>query len=139
MKHFVIIALIFFFISCKHANNKDQTIELAEKIFVVNTVDNQKKLQEYLQYHKKVWPQVEEGFKKAGYKSIALYHFKDLIVMRITFPKNADLNKMGVTAEAFNPRCAEWNRIMNAYQKGVNGTSQEQTWVEAVPFYKFSN
>ena len=113
--------------------------EFVEKIFVVNTLDNGKKMEEYLAYHKKVWPEVEAGFKKAGYKNITLYRFNDLIVMKIRVPRNADLNKMGKLAESYSPRCAEWNVLMNGYQKGVNGTSKDQKWVEVVPFYEFSN
>lgn len=139
MKNLIIIILLFSFASCKQASNDRKPIEFAEKVFVVNTVDNDQKLKEYLHYHKQIWPEVEGGFKKAGYKSITLYRFNDLIVMRVTFPKGADLSKMGQLAESFSPRCVEWNKLMGNYQKGVNGTSPKQTWVEAVPFYKFSN
>ncbi|MEJ2903482.1 L-rhamnose mutarotase [Pedobacter panaciterrae] len=124
------------FIMCSPANS-DKESALVEKVFVVNTVDNDKKLNEYLAYHKQIWPEVEAGFKKAGYKSITLYHFNDLIVMTIMVPENADLNEMGKLAESYSPRCAEWNKLMNTYQKGVNGTSEGQKWVEVIPFYKF--
>jgi len=113
--------------------------EFVEKIFVVNTLDNAEKMNEYLAYHKKIWPEVEAGFKKAGYKNIKLYRFNDLIVMKIRVPKDADLDKMGKLAESYSPRCAEWNVLMNGYQKGVNGTSKDQKWVEVTPFYEFSN
>lgn len=126
-------------LGCGLAGNEGKADEYAEKVFVVNTVDNQKKLKEYLQYHKNIWPEVEGGFKKAGFKSISLYRFNDLIVMRVTFPKGADLNKMSQLSESFSPRCAEWNKLMNNYQKGVNGTLPGQKWVEVIPFYKFSN
>ncbi|NQX53089.1 L-rhamnose mutarotase [Pedobacter panaciterrae] len=126
-----------FFIMCKPANSDYKEPELVEKVFVVNTVDNNKKLNEYLAYHKQIWPEVEAGFKKAGYKSITLYRFNDLIVMVIIVPKGADLNVMGRLAESYSPRCAEWNKLMNTYQKGVNGTVEGQKWVEVIPFYKF--
>jgi L-rhamnose mutarotase len=59
--------------------------------------------------------------------------------MTIKVPENADLNKMGKLAESYSPRCAEWNKLMNTYQRGVKGTSPGQTWVETVPFYEFKN
>lgn len=138
---FLLVCLIFgcIFLGCGFAGNERTDNEYAEKVFVVNTVDNQKKLQEYLAYHKNIWPEVEGGFKKAGFKSISLYRFNDLIVMRVTFPKDADLNKMSELSESFSPRCAEWNKLMNNYQKGVNGTSPGQKWVEVIPFYQFNN
>ena len=122
---------------CGPANSDHKEPNLVEKVFVVNTVDNNEKLNDYLAYHRQIWPEVEAGFKKAGYKSITLYRFNDLIVMTIMVPENADLNEMGKLAESYSPRCAEWNKLMNTYQKGVNGTSEGQKWVEVVPFYKF--
>lgn len=139
---FLQLTLIIFassLIMCRPVNSDSKGSEFVEKVFVVNTVDNNKKLNEYLDYHKRVWPEVEAGFKKAGYKSITLYRFNDLIVMTITVPKQADLNEMGRLAESYSPRCAEWNKLMNNYQKGVNGTSEGQKWVEVKPFYMFSN
>ena len=113
--------------------------QLEEKVFVVNLVPDSLKLKEYLDYHKKVWPQVEAGFKKAGYKKIVLYRYGYLLVMKITVPVGADLGAMGKLAESSDPRCAEWNKLMNTYQTGVEGTSPGQTWVEAEPFYQFDN
>jgi L-rhamnose mutarotase len=112
---------------------------LEEKVFVVNIVHDSLKLKEYLAYHEHIWPEVEAGFKKAGYQKIGLYRYNYLLVMAITVPAGADLNEMGKLAESYSPRCSEWNRMMNGYQQGVEGTSAGQTWVEAKSFYQFSN
>lgn len=111
---------------------------LEDKVFVVNIVHDSLKLKEYLHYHQQIWPQVEAGFKKAGYQKIVLYRYDYLLVMKITVPVGADLGEMGKLAEASDPRCAEWNKLMNNYQQGVAGTSPGQTWVEATPFYEFN-
>ena len=113
--------------------------QLEDKVFVVNIVHDSLKLKEYLDYHMQVWPQVEAGFKKAGYKKIVLYRYDYLLVMKITVPVDADLGEMGKLAEASDPRCAEWNKLMNTYQQGVQGTLPGQTWVEAKPFYQFGH
>lgn len=125
--------------SSSKVNSVNQETEFEQRVFVVNTVDDDVKLKEYLAYHKEIWPEVEAGFKKAGYKDITLYRFNDLIVMAIIVPKGADLDAMGKLSESYSPRCVEWNQLMNTYQKGVNGTSEGQKWVEAKPFYEFKN
>ncbi|CAL1517919.1 L-rhamnose mutarotase [Chitinophaga sp. MM2321] len=112
--------------------------EFEDRVFVVNIVHDSLKLKAYLNYHKQVWPQVEAGFKKAGYRKIVLYRYDYLLVMKITVPVGADLGEMGKLAEASDPRCAAWNKLMNTYQQGVQGTLPGQTWVEAKPFYQFS-
>ncbi len=110
-----------------------------ERVFVVNLVKDSLKLQEYLNWHKKVWPEVEAGFKKAGYKTISLYRFQHLLVMRITVPAKANLDSMGKVAESYNEKCAAWNKLMGNYQTGVEGTKPGQTWVEAEKIYSFRN
>lgn len=135
-----VMMVSFFVVSCKQEHVPAKAMEtLEERVFVVNVVDDEQKQKEYFDYHKQVWPQVEAGFKKAGYKKIVLYRYSSLLVMTITVPKGADLNAMGKLAESYDPKCAEWNKLMSAYQTGVKGTRPGETWVEAVPFYSFSN
>lgn len=110
---------------------------LMEKVFVVQIKPGEDKLKEYLEYHRAVWPEVERGFEKAGYRQIQLLRSRHTVVMIIKVPEGADLEAMGKKAEAYNPRCAEWNRLMNGYQEGVPGTAPGQTWTAAERFYLF--
>ena len=112
---------------------------LVEKVFVVNLIPNERKLREYLSYHEHVWPEVEAGFRKAGYKQIDLYRYGYLLVMTIHVPEGSDLARMGKIAEGYDKRCQEWNRIMSGYQKGIPGTGAEETWVETQRFYHFQD
>lgn len=110
-----------------------------ELVFVVNLVNDTSKITEYLNYHKQVWPEVAAGFKKAGYKAIKMYRFNTSLVMLITIPAGADINRLGKVAEAYDKKCAEWNKMMRNYQEGVTGTDEGQQWVQAELFYSFKN
>ena len=68
-----------------------------------------------------------------------MYRFDHLLVMTIKVPEGADLGAMGKLAEAYSPRCAEWNKLMDSYQRGVPGAALGEKWVEAKPFYQFDN
>lgn len=125
----------FLLTACK----KVATPKLVEKVFVVNIVQDSAKFNEYLNHHKHVWPEVEAGFKKAGYKKITLYRYGHLLVMMVVVPEGANLDEMSKVAESYSPRCAEWNKMMNQYQVGVAGAPAGATWVEALPFYSFTN
>ena|SRR5437868_14496871 len=131
---FLLLAISMTLFACRQASDK-----LIEKVFVVNISPGEKALQEYLQYHENVWPEVEAGFRKAGFKSITLYHYDHLLVMTFTVPENSDLAAMGKLAESYSPKFAEWNKLMNSYQTGIPGTKPGETWTEARPFYKFRN
>jgi len=108
-------------------------------VFVVNLVNDEQKVKEYLAHHQKVWPEVEAGFRKAGYEKIELYRFNKSLVMLVTVPRNADLDSMGKIAEGYDPKCREWNQMMDRYQVGVTGTSEGQKWVQAECIYSFKN
>lgn len=136
----ILMAIAILIASCGQNKPSVKTDdEFTEKVFVVNILQNEQKLKEYLNYHQHIWPEVEAGFKKAGYKKITLYRYNHLLVMIIVVPKNADLGAMGKLAESYNPRCAEWNKLMDGYQEGVSGTKPGQKWVETKPFYEFRN
>lgn len=122
------------------ANTTDQTgYRLEEFVFVAKLVDDKPKQEAYLAYHEEIWPEVEAGFRAAGYREISLYRFRDLLVMTVRVPAGANLNQMSKVAEAYDKRCAEWNQTMDGFQTGVEGTEPGQTWVEAKQFYKFRN
>lgn len=123
---------VLFFAGCR------QEERLTEKVFVVNIKPGDDKLREYLDFHQAVWPEVEQGFRKAGYRKIRMFRSHHTLVMVIAVPEGADLDEMGKTAESFDKRCAEWNQLMAGYQAGVEGTSPGQTWTEASAFYTFT-
>ena len=128
------IVLIFFFAftSCSEQ-------EYEQHIYAVSISNEPNKLQEYLAYHAAVWPEVEAGFKLAGYKEINMFRFEQFIVMQIKVPVGANLSEMSKKAADSHPRCAEWNKLMDTYQIGIPGTSNGQKWVELKEFYSFKS
>lgn len=137
-RYTIFIVYLFFF--CTGCNkNPEQTEKTKEFVFVVNLINDESKITEYLEYHKKIWPEVEAGFRKAGYKEIKMFRFNTTLVMTIRIPENADINQIGSIAAAYGKKCAEWNQIMSEYQVGVAGTNEGQKWAEAKLFYFFRN
>ncbi len=125
----MLFAVLLFF-SCRQER-------LMEKVFVMQVKPGDDKLREYLAYHRAVWPEVEKGFEHAGYRRIRLLRSHHTVVMIVEVPEGADLGEMGKKAEAFDKRCAEWNRLMTGYQEGVAGAKPGETWTEAEGFYLF--
>jgi len=126
-----------FLCSCRERAAGGNEGAMEQHVFAVNIVPDSTRLAEYLDYHRHVWPEVEAGFKKAGYKEIVLYRCDHLVVMTITVPRGANLDKMGKEAESYNPRCAAWNRLMATYQTGEPGAGKGATWVEMKSFYTY--
>ena len=134
---FSFLFILVTFLSCdKKASVATETKDL---VFIVNLVNDEQKVKEYVAHHQKVWPEVEAGFRKAGYKKIELYLFNRSLVMIVTIPKNADIDSMGKIAEGYDIKCREWNQMMDGYQVGVPGTSDGQKWVQTERIYSFKN
>ncbi len=131
-------AVLIFFSTCKNRQNNDTQQKMEQKVFVVKIVPDTDSMQRYIDYHQHVWPQVEQGFRKAGYKKIALYRYGQLIVMTILVPEGSDLAEMGKVAESYDKRCAEWSQLMSNYHVGVDGTKPGEKWVEAQLIYNFT-
>ena len=82
---YLLVISAFIYPSCNE--KKPVAEETKTLVFVVNLVNDEQKVNEYLAHHQKVWPQVEAGFRKAGYKKIELYRFNKSVVMLVTIPK----------------------------------------------------
>lgn len=107
-----------------------------EHVFAVQLVDDDQVRERYLAYHADIWPEVEQAFARAGYEHIRLYYHSGLVVMIVTVPADADLGAMGQIAEASHPRVAEWNRLMDGFQRSLRGVSGE-TWLPLDRIYEF--
>ena len=107
-----------------------------EHVFAVRLVEDDFERERYLAYHADIWPEVEQAFAIAGYEHIRLYYHSGLVVMIVTVPAGSDLGVMGQTAEASHPRVAEWNRLMDGFQRSLRGVSGE-TWLPLEHFYEF--
>ena len=134
---YFLVICSFIIASCKEKKAKVEETETL--VFVVDLINNEQKINEYVALHHKVWPEVEAGFRKAGYKKIELYRFNRSLVMTVIIPKNANIDSIGKIAESYDPKCKEWNQMMDHYQVGVAGTCEGQKWVQAKRIYSFKN
>lgn len=124
---------------CNPSNSITMETDFEEHAFAVRLVEDSSMVEKYLNYHKNVWPEVEAGFKKAGYDNIQLYRFENYITMIVKVPKGSDLGQMGQISNDSHPRVAEWNKLMDGFQKGLPGTLEGQTWVEMDKYYEYKN
>lgn len=107
-------------------------------LLTANLVANEKMQQEYLNYHAtqfEKWPEVGQGFCNANFQQLLLYRSGRQLVLVISIPKGANLDKLNPKTTENNPRVDEWNRIMKKYQQGIGGTKAGETWVILKPVF----
>ncbi|NCI48187.1 L-rhamnose mutarotase [Sediminibacterium soli] len=101
-------------------------------LLTANLVGNQRLQQQYLEAHATQflkWPEVGQGFCRAGFQQLQLFRNGRQLMLVISIPKDADFEKLNPKTTENNPRMQEWNRLMQQYQEGIAGTEKNETWV----------
>jgi hypothetical protein len=108
------------------------TDEWEHILLTANLVENKKYQQEYLDYHRtqfEEWPEISEGFCNADFQQLLLYRNGRQLMLVISIPANKTLDELNPKTVENNPRMDEWNRIMDKYQEGIEGTKPGEKWV----------
>lgn len=108
-------------------------------ILTANLVNNPKMQNEYLNYHAtqfKKWPEVANGFCNADFQQLLVFKNGRQLMLIISIPKGASLDKLNPKTSENNPKVDEWNAIMKKYQEGIPGTKPGEVWVFLKPIIK---
>ena len=134
LKYSLFLCTLITLFSMYHCGKQSQEIPIKneenkfdELVFAVKLINDSTRISEYLKYHEAVWPEMEAGFKSAGFQSIKLYRTANLVTMILKIPKGADLGIMSKSAEDHHPRNKEWNKLMSEYQMGLPHVEEGQT------------
>ncbi|WP_235972666.1 right-handed parallel beta-helix repeat-containing protein [Pedobacter ghigonis] len=101
-------------------------------ILSANLVNDEKLQKEYLDYHKtqfEKWPEISKGFCNADFQRLVIFKKDRQLMLIISIPKGADLNKLNPKTTENNPKVDEWNTLMKKYQEGIAGTKPGEVWV----------
>lgn len=101
-------------------------------LLTANLVADPKLQQEYLNYHAtqfEKWPEVSNGFCNAQFQQLLVFKNGRQLIIVISIPKGADLDKLNPLTSKNNPRVDDWNKLMSKYQEGIPGTKPGETWV----------
>ena len=95
----------------------DRTIsnEWDHIVLTANLVADPKLQEEYLDHHStqfEQWPEVSEGFCRAGFQQLLLYKNGRQLMLVISIPKGASLDQLNPETTKNNPKMDEWNTIM---------------------------
>ena len=96
--------------------------------FACDLVDNQALINEYIDWHKRVWPEIRQSIVDSGIKSMEIYHVGDRMFMVMETDDEFTLeNKARMDAE--NPRVQEWEQLMWKYQKALPFANRGEKWM----------
>lgn len=120
----------------QHCGNKRIAKEWNNVLLTADLVKNRKLQQQYLNYHAtqfKKWPEVANGFCNADFQQLLVFKNGRQLMLIISIPKGASLDKLNPKTSENNPRVDQWNALMKKYQEGIPGTKPGEVWVFLKP------
>lgn len=93
----------------------------------VDMPDDSQLIEKYIQYHKKVWPEVLKSIRDSGIKNMKIYHVGNRLYMYITVGDDFSFeqkNKMDLA----NPIVQKWEKLMSQYQIPIPWAKPGQKW-----------
>lgn len=101
-------------------------------LLTANLVKDPKMQRQYLQYHAtqfQKWPEVSNGFCNADFQQLLAFKTGRQLMLIISIPHGASLDKLNPKTSENNPRVDDWNKLMSKYQEGIPGTKKGEVWV----------
>lgn len=122
----------FYVFDRHYCDNKGVVKDWDNILLTANLVADPKMQDEYLNYHAtqfQKWPEVSRGFCNAQFQQLLVFKNGRQLMLVISIPKGANLDKLNPLTTKNNPRVDDWNKLMSKYQEGIPGTKKGETWV----------
>lgn len=96
--------------------------------FALDLKDDPNLIAEYLEWHKKVWPEIRESILSSGIKRLDIYRVGNRMFMIMDTTTEFTLDDK-VRRDAENPRVQEWETLMWSYQQPLPFAEPGQKWM----------
>ena len=90
--------------------------------------DDKKKIEKYIDYHKKVWVEVTEGLLSIGITEMKIFLTGNRLFMFLRTEDNFDLGRDFQRYTSTSIRAKEWDELMRNYQQKVPSAGEEEWW-----------
>ena len=92
----------------------------------------------YLEYHRKVWPEVEQGLRGIGIHRMLIWILGRRLFMFLETEDGFDPERDFKRYEASHPRIHEWQELMASMQEPVAEAKPGELWAEMKLAYALS-
>ena len=96
----------------------------------VNTlrlVDDPEAIKQYCEVHDRIWPEIAEGIRSVGIRTMDIYLLGNLAVMIIEIPDDIDLDEAMQRLSRL-PRQDEWEEYVARFQQCLPGDTSADKW-----------
>ncbi|WP_288454149.1 L-rhamnose mutarotase [uncultured Acinetobacter sp.] len=95
----------------------------------LDLVNDAEKIQQYQQYHQKVWPEITTNICNRGVLDMQIWQVENrlFMIMETTDDYDADLAQSVAVSE---PKNLEWETLMSQYQQVLPSAKPGEKWIE---------
>ena len=97
-------------------------------VLTVDLEDDPRRVAEYRAHHRRVWPEVRRSLRRVGVKTMDIYALGRRLTMVMDTTDGFDLRRSFAGHAASDPRCAQWEALMRAYQEPPPGARAGEVW-----------
>ncbi len=90
--------------------------------------DDPQVIEEYVQYHANVWPEIKQSLRDSGILDMEIYLLGNRLFMIIDADETFSFERKAAM-DAANPKVQEWEEMMGKLQKTLPQSTATQKWV----------
>lgn len=103
--------------------------------YALDLVDDEKLIQEYIDYHQKVWPEIEKSILDAGINLMEIYCVGNRLFMITDVDSNFPLENKA-SENNIHKKVQEWEDLMWKYQKALPIAKKGEKWILMQKIYQ---
>ena len=101
--------------------------KLKKYCLALDLIPDQELINEYIQYHQNVWPEILASIKESGIEQMEIYHIENRLFMIIEADDSFDF-KQKEKLDKQNPTVQKWEQLMWKYQQAIPGGRAGAKW-----------
>lgn len=100
--------------------------------------DDEKLIEEYENYHKKVWPEIIKSIHQSGIHSMEIYRVGNRLCMIVEAEETFSFASKA-QADAADAKVQEWEKLMWNYQQALPLAQPGEKWLVGKRIFKMKN
>ena len=96
--------------------------------FALDLSEDIEKIEVYKAYHKKVWPEINLGLRRAGIQHAEIYNTANRLFMILEVDETFSLERKA-KMDAANPNVQQWEELMWKYQQALPYGQEGSKWI----------
>jgi L-rhamnose mutarotase len=98
--------------------------------YTIDLQDYPKLIEEYIEYHRNVWPEVQDGLKSVGLIEMNIYRLGLRMFMVMEVADDFDVATGLPAYLKTHPKCQQWEDMMDKYQSPLPDAKSGEKWSE---------